>query len=107
MILFFQEPFTLITVKAPVMNDNNTVTGANKERHRIENKRRRQEKQATQEQQDYWSNHKGRFSIPTPKQAPSKHKGGMCPSGLALNHPAADLLLQYAMEGCPTKTGRP
>ena len=25
-------------LKAPVMNDNNTVTGANKERHRIENK---------------------------------------------------------------------
>ena len=31
----------------------------------------------------------------------------MCPSGLALHHPSADLLLQYTMEGCPTKTGRP
>ena len=31
----------------------------------------------------------------------------MCPSGLVLHHPAADLLLQYVMEGCPTKTGKP
>ena len=81
-------------IKAPVMNNDNPVTGANKERHRIENKRRHQEKQATQEQQDYWSNHKGRFSISTPKQAPSKHKGGMCLAGLALHHPAADLVLR-------------
>ena len=30
----------------------------------------------------------------------------MCPSGLALKHPAADLLLQYATQGCPAKTGK-
>ena len=30
----------------------------------------------------------------------------MCPSGLALEHPAAALLLQYATKGCPTNTGR-
>jgi hypothetical protein len=30
----------------------------------------------------------------------------MRPANLALHHPAADLLLQYATKGCPTKTGR-
>jgi hypothetical protein len=31
----------------------------------------------------------------------------MCPSGLALEHPAAPTLLQYATGGCPVNTGRP
>ena len=30
----------------------------------------------------------------------------MCPAGLALYHPAADLLMEYATVGCPTKTGK-
>eukprot|EP00984_Skeletonema_dohrnii_P010060 scaffold3896_cov177-Skeletonema_dohrnii-CCMP3373.AAC.1 len=29
----------------------------------------------------------------------------MCPSGLALEHPAAETLLEYATGGCPTLTG--
>ena len=29
----------------------------------------------------------------------------MCPQGLALHHPAAETLLQYASKGCPIKTG--
>ena len=31
----------------------------------------------------------------------------MCPSGLALCHPAADLLREWATYGCPTNTGTP
>ena len=30
----------------------------------------------------------------------------MCPAGVALQHPAADLLMEYATIGCPTKTGK-
>jgi hypothetical protein len=30
----------------------------------------------------------------------------MCPSGLALHHPAADLLAEWATYGCPTRTGK-
>ena len=30
----------------------------------------------------------------------------MCPVGLALHHPAADHLLEYATGGCPVKTGQ-
>jgi hypothetical protein len=31
----------------------------------------------------------------------------MCPAGLALHHPAAPRLLQYATKGCPVLTGKP
>ncbi len=31
----------------------------------------------------------------------------MCPSGLALHHPAAPLLKEWATYGCPASTGRP
>jgi hypothetical protein len=31
----------------------------------------------------------------------------MCPRGLALHHPAAPALRQYASQGCPTSTGNP
>ena len=30
----------------------------------------------------------------------------MCPSGLAVHHPAYETLLKYATEGRPVKTGR-
>ena len=31
----------------------------------------------------------------------------MCPAGLALHHPAANLLKEWATYGCPTQTGKP
>jgi len=31
----------------------------------------------------------------------------MCPSGLALHHPATETLLNYATKGYPTNTGKP
>ena len=31
----------------------------------------------------------------------------MCPSGLALRHPAASTLLEYATKGCPVQSGKP
>ena len=31
----------------------------------------------------------------------------MCPKGLALHHPAAAKLLQYATKGCPVNLGKP
>lgn len=33
------------------------------------------------------------------------HSGLMAPSGLALQHPAACMLLEFAIDGCPTVTG--
>ena len=91
----------------PRLDDSGVVTGANKRKHRKENKTKRQARQAEQGVVDYWSHHKGQFSIPTPKAAPKKIKGSMCPSGLATRHPAAEHLLSYATGGCPVKTGNP
>ena len=63
-----------------------------------------------QEQQPrtlYWTTYEGLFIVPTPKLTQPMHKGSMCSSGLATLHPAGDLLLYYAMKGCPANTGRP
>ena len=35
----------------------------------------------------------------------ANHRAQMCPAGLVLHHPAADLLIEYATVGCPTKIG--
>jgi hypothetical protein len=46
-----------------------------------------------------------------PAQATNKsrptHRNSMCPVGLAMEHPAADMLMDWAQFGCPTKTGKP
>ena len=63
-------------------------------------------KQASQGDVNFWRHHRGEYSIPTPKAGPKSFKGGICPAGLALHHPAEDKLLKYATLGCPTKTGR-
>ena len=47
------------------------------------------------------------FTLPIPKQMVKEHKGGVCPSVSALHHPVAELILQYATQGCPTSTGQP
>jgi len=71
------------------MNADGPVTGVTKARHRIENKQRRIELQEAQLPQSHWMWHGGRFSIPTPKTRLVEYKGSMCPTGLALYHPAA------------------
>jgi hypothetical protein len=70
--------------------------------------RRRKTKQVAQGMAgvaaSYRATHEGQFNIPTPKAAPKQYRGQMCPSGLALDHPAAQLLLDYAHGGCPVNT---
>ena len=91
----------------PFLNTGQPVTGANKKEHRRENKRVRINRQLSQTANSFWSTHMGDFKVPSPKAPTVQHHGGMCPSGLALHHPAAGALLQYATEGCPTMTGKP
>jgi hypothetical protein len=55
----------------------------------------------------WWTTHKGKFVLPDALCPPGVHRNHMCPSGLALHHPAASKLLQYATGGCPTRTGNP
>ncbi len=87
-------------------NPTSPVTGADTKLLRKQNKRHRQQRQIEQQWSDVWKTHKGQFSIPTPKQPPSQYRNSMCPTGLALEHPAAETLLQYATKGCPTRTGK-
>ena len=94
-------------LKAPKLLSAKPVTGASKEKHRLENKRRRQTKQLRQPEVNYWASHVGQFTVPTKSSGPVNYRGKMCPKGLAACHPAGELLLKYATGGCPTNTGRP
>ena len=83
------------------------VTGADTPKHRIENKRRRKETLANQALKSQWTIYQGEFELPVPPMPLETHRGEMCPSGLALRHPAADLLKEWATYGCPTNMGTP
>ena len=83
------------------------VTGADKAKHRIDNKRRRKANLATQQPHTQWTQYKGEFDIPPPLPPLEYYRGQMCPADLALHHPAANLLAEYATYGCPTRTGKP
>jgi hypothetical protein len=91
----------------PTLLAGERINGENKRQLKRENKARRIEKQANQVEGTYWSNHKGKFSIPVPKQGLQTWVGEMCPQNLALYHPAAAKLLDFATGGCPANTGRP
>jgi hypothetical protein len=91
----------------PQLNDGRRVDGSNKQQHKRENKQRRINLQEEQPEQSYWTCHQGQFSIPTPVEAPTTWRNEMCPSGLALHHPAAGTLLEYASGGCPALTDKP
>ena len=82
--------------------------GADKELLRKENMQRRVANQEQAQRGSYWSNQQGGYTLPEVRiPVPKQHRNRMCPSGLARLHPAGDLLLEYAMKGCPAKTGRP
>ncbi len=83
------------------------VTGADTPKHRIENKCRRKATLANQVFKFQWTIYQGEFELPVPPTPLETHWGEMCPSGLTLLHPAADLLKEWATYGCPTKTGTP
>jgi hypothetical protein len=96
-------------MEPPILNNGSQVTGENKGFFRRENKRRRKLKQIGQltEPNWGWTTYNGLFSLPALEQRPANYRNNMCPANLALNHPAADLLLKYATQGCPTETGKP
>jgi hypothetical protein len=86
------------------------VTGENKRQLRRENKAKRQRLQAEQDETvTHWIKYTGDFELPPAKENPKKWRNSMCPRArdLALHHPAAETLLQYATGGCPCNTGKP
>ena len=94
-------------LEPPSLWSGERVSGHNKRQLRRENKRKRIKRQEGQPTSSYWTSHAGEFAMPTPRHRPTEWKGGMCPDNLALYHPAAEKLLQYATEGCPCNTGKP
>ena len=92
----------------PRLADGTTVTGETTHHLRKWNKGIRQHKLADQpEDIKWWTTHKGNFVMPSIDTTRPKHLNNMCPTGLALHHPAAQILTEYAMLGCPTETGKP
>jgi hypothetical protein len=55
----------------------------------------------------YWTTHKGEVQLTAETTKRPKYRNSMCPTGLALAHPAAPTLQEYTMYGCPAKTGKP
>jgi hypothetical protein len=83
------------------------VGGHNKKRLRAENKQKRVHRQLAQDKPSYWTLQEGNFKEPTAVAELDDYIGEMCPKGLALHHPAAAKLLQYATGGCPVNSGQP
>ena len=82
-------------LKPPSLNSAAAVTGATKARLRVENKCRRKHLQKTQAQPDWWTTHKGCFTLPPELPAPTTYRNQMCPRRLALHHPAATIQQYY------------
>ena len=93
----------------PRLDETNAeVTGDDKQKLRTQNKKRKQRRRAVQVLQIQWTQHTGQVaydSTPLPR-ARGTYRNSMCPTGRALNHPAADTLREWATFGCPTRTGR-
>jgi hypothetical protein len=83
------------------------VDGKNKRQLRRENKAKWILAQEQQKESSFWMTHAGEVALPGEKIAVEQWKGCMCPSNLALEHPAAEKLLEYATGGCPANTGKP
>jgi hypothetical protein len=88
---------------------NSVVLGKAKNQMHCKNKQRRQALRAEQTFISPWTQHQGLMDTVTPADHTvcPPHRNSMCPNGLALQHPAAELLKDWATLGCPTQTGKP
>ena len=83
------------------------VTGETKGALRRQIARERKALLEEQVRTTQWKSHVGAF-MPSITESIERreYKGGMCPQGLALHHPAAQLLGEWSQLGCPAQTGR-
>jgi len=93
-------------MRPPQLAAGERVSGHNKRSLKRENKQKRIERQQKQTAPTYWKEHEGEFVVPPALDELDEWLGEMCPRGLALRHPAAGQLLQYATGGCPVNSGR-
>jgi hypothetical protein len=102
-----EDPRVTAGLGPPRLLSGSRVDGSNKRQLRRENKARRIRQQELQREAIFWSDYQGGFEAPEKRTAVSEWKNNMCPKNLALEHPAAEKLLQYATGGCPCNTGKP
>jgi hypothetical protein len=82
------------------------VKGNDRRRHREENKQKRRLQQTIQRNETYWTMHKGEVQLTEVTTDRPQYQNSMCPTDLALEHPAASMLQEYATYGCLAKTGK-
>eukprot|EP00804_Cyclotella_cryptica_P001496 CCRYP_003718-RA/>CCRYP_003718-RA protein AED:0.00 eAED:0.00 QI:500/1/0.5/1/0/0/2/0/228 len=90
----------------PSLGTEAPVTGAMSDALRKANKQTRISRQLNQELSiSHLRTYRGNATLPASwSQERVQHRNHMCPAGLALHHPAAEKLLQYATKGCPVRT---
>jgi hypothetical protein len=81
-------------------------TGAETDKLRLQNRRRRHALQDQQMLITLWSTHTGQASLPPRQERPLEYRNEMCPAGIATAHLVGELLSKWSQLGCPTKTGR-
>ncbi len=95
-------------LKPPMLDSTGgMVTSADTQKHRIKNRRKWKATLATQAATSQWTIYHGEFELPPLMTPLEQHHEEICPSGLALFHPAAELLKEWATYGCLTQTGQP
>ena len=92
-------------LRPPTLKSSEEVTGESTPKLRTENKRNRRQRQCHQPHPVWWTTYKGTYKLPPLHEPPRSYRNQMCPRGLALHHPAATTLLEYATAGCPVNTG--
>ena len=104
---FFGDGNAELQLSQPRLENGDVVRGAEKRQwKKITKATRNKRLQEQVEPPGYWKRHKGNVLVP-PMGAPAgSHRGGMCPSNVALQHPAGPTLQKYATDGCPVESGR-
>jgi hypothetical protein len=83
----------------------NLVTSAETNKLCLQN---RQWRHALQDQQlptSMWTTLMGSTVLPTAHERPPNYCIEMCTAGIAMSHPAGELLAKWSQLGCPTKNG--
>ena len=99
---------TLNGLQPPILlATGHLVTGAETDKLRLHNKRRRHAPQDMQSPATFWTTHTGTAVLPPQDTRPENYRNEMCPAGIVTAHPASSILNEWSKMGCPTRTGRP